>query len=148
MVLAGRDKRTVALIENDDLLREAIGLALDKERYEIVGYARADAALESFKGSTLPDVIVLDLRLPGMDGRMFRAAQRAQPRLRAIPVVVVSTMPESVRAIEADVHLAKPVGKEQLEAAKGQQGQKKITIDVFLVTPENAGKYYFPDSVF
>ena len=40
------------------------------------------------------------------------------------------------------------ITKDQLEAAKGQQGQKKITIDVFLVTPENASKYYFPDSVF
>ena len=40
------------------------------------------------------------------------------------------------------------ITKEQLEAAKSQQGQKKITIDVFLVTPENASKYYFPDSVF
>jgi len=38
--------------------------------------------------------------------------------------------------------------KEQLSQADGQQGQKKITIDVFLVTPENAAKYYFPDSVF
>jgi ribose transport system substrate-binding protein len=40
------------------------------------------------------------------------------------------------------------ITKEQLEEASKQQGQKKITIDVFLVTPENASKYYFPDSVF
>jgi ribose transport system substrate-binding protein len=40
------------------------------------------------------------------------------------------------------------ITKEQLEQAGAQQGPKKITIDVFLVTPENASKYYFPDSVF
>lgn len=40
------------------------------------------------------------------------------------------------------------ITKAQLDQAKGQQGEKKITIDVFLVTPENASKYYFPDSVF
>jgi ribose transport system substrate-binding protein len=40
------------------------------------------------------------------------------------------------------------ITKEQLETAAAQQGQKKITIDVFLITPENAEKYYFPDSVF
>jgi ribose transport system substrate-binding protein len=40
------------------------------------------------------------------------------------------------------------ITKEQLEEAAKQQGQKKITIDVFLITPENASKYYFPDSVF
>jgi ribose transport system substrate-binding protein len=40
------------------------------------------------------------------------------------------------------------IAKEQLEQAAAQQGQKKVTIDVFLITPENASKYYFPDSVF
>jgi ribose transport system substrate-binding protein len=40
------------------------------------------------------------------------------------------------------------ITKEQLEQADTQQGQKKITIDVFLVTPENANKYYFPESVY
>jgi ribose transport system substrate-binding protein len=40
------------------------------------------------------------------------------------------------------------ITKEQLEEAAKQQGHKKITIDVFLITPENAATYYFPDSVF
>jgi ribose transport system substrate-binding protein len=40
------------------------------------------------------------------------------------------------------------IAKEQLEQAAAQQGQKKVTIDVFMITPENASKYYFPDSVF
>jgi ribose transport system substrate-binding protein len=40
------------------------------------------------------------------------------------------------------------ITKEQLDEAAKQQGQKKVTIDVFLVTPENASKYYFPESVF
>jgi len=40
------------------------------------------------------------------------------------------------------------ITKEQLDQAAKQQGQKKVTIDVFLVTPENASKYYFPESVF
>jgi hypothetical protein len=40
------------------------------------------------------------------------------------------------------------ITKEQLEAANASQGQKKITIDVSLITPENASKFYFPDSVF
>ncbi len=40
------------------------------------------------------------------------------------------------------------ITREQLEAAKQQQGQKQITLDVYLVTPENAEKYYFPDSAY
>jgi len=40
------------------------------------------------------------------------------------------------------------ITREQLDQAAAQQDKKKITIDVFLITPENAGRYYFPDSVF
>jgi ribose transport system substrate-binding protein len=40
------------------------------------------------------------------------------------------------------------ITREQLDAAAAQSGQKKITIDVFLITPDNAEKYYFPESVF
>ena len=39
--------------------------------------------------------------------------------------------------------------RQQLEAVKAQeQGQKSLTLDVHLITPENAEKYYFPDSVY
>jgi ribose transport system substrate-binding protein len=40
------------------------------------------------------------------------------------------------------------ITREQLDQAAAQQGKKKISIDVFVITPENAMKYYFPDSVF
>jgi ribose transport system substrate-binding protein len=40
------------------------------------------------------------------------------------------------------------ITEEQLGLAAAQSGQKKLTIDVFLITPENAAKYYFPESVF
>jgi ribose transport system substrate-binding protein len=47
-------------------------------------------------------------------------------------------------------HIPEHLGitKEQLEQADAQQGFNKVTIDVFMITPENAGTYYFPDSVF
>jgi ribose transport system substrate-binding protein len=40
------------------------------------------------------------------------------------------------------------ITREQIEKAGAAQGQKKIDIDVILITPENASKFYFPDSVF
>jgi len=40
------------------------------------------------------------------------------------------------------------VTKEMLEEAKKQEGQKQVTLPVILITPENAGKFYFPESVF
>jgi ribose transport system substrate-binding protein len=40
------------------------------------------------------------------------------------------------------------ITKQQLEAADKQEGQKKLTIDVFIISPDNASKYYFPDSIY
>src|SRR5690606_17136740 len=40
------------------------------------------------------------------------------------------------------------VTKEMIEAAKGQEGQKQVTLPVILITPENASEFYFPGSVF
>jgi ribose transport system substrate-binding protein len=40
------------------------------------------------------------------------------------------------------------ITKDQLEQTDKQTGQKKITIDGFIINPENASKYYFPDSVY
>lgn len=40
------------------------------------------------------------------------------------------------------------ITREQLESADKQDGQKKISIDVFIISPENAGKFYFPESVY
>jgi ribose transport system substrate-binding protein len=52
----------------------------------------------------------------------------------------------SAAAGKSPEHLG--ITKDQLESADKQEGQKKITLDVFLITPENAVKFYFPDSVF
>ncbi len=40
------------------------------------------------------------------------------------------------------------IGKDELEKVEKQDGPKKVVIDVFVITPENAAKFYFPDSVY
>ena len=52
----------------------------------------------------------------------------------------------SAAAEDMPEHLG--VTKEMLEEAKTQEGQKQVTLPVILITPENASKFYFPESVF
>ena len=49
---------------------------------------------------------------------------------------------------KADIPDHVGVSQEQLDSAKGQDGQKQVTLEVKLVTPENASEFYFPESVF
>lgn len=50
----------------------------------------AAAALDRLQALPLPDVILVDLVMPGMSGRELVAAMQSQPRLRELPVVLVS----------------------------------------------------------
>ena len=65
--------------------------------------------LKSLAEQSLPDLILLDLMMPNMNGWQFREAQLRDPRLAAIPVVVLSATGERSRPIDAARILRKPV---------------------------------------
>lgn len=61
--------------------------------------------------------ILLDLMMPGMDGRTFRRAQRADPRMAEIPVVIVSgdpTLSDAARQLGVTNFLRKPIDPVEL----------------------------------
>jgi CheY-like chemotaxis protein len=71
-----------------------------------------------YAGATTPDLILLDLNLPKMDGREVLAAVKADPQLRSIPVVVLTTSEaeeDVIRsyALHANAYVTKPVDFER-----------------------------------
>lgn len=86
---------TILLVEDDPDIRETLTEILHCERYDVLtaGHGREGmAVLASLR--ELPDLILLDLRMPVMDGREFRLELRAHPEWSAIPVVVYSGTPD------------------------------------------------------
>jgi signal transduction histidine kinase/CheY-like chemotaxis protein len=71
-----------------------------------------------------PDVIVLDIRLPGLDGWQVMAALRERPTTAAVPVVVVTVVDDRARgaALGADAYLVKPVSRDDLLDALDRLG--------------------------
>ena len=71
-----------------------------------------------------PVAVVLDIRLPRMDGWDVIAALRADPETAAVPVVVVSMLDERAKGLSlgATEYLVKPVSREQLLAALARAG--------------------------
>ena len=72
-----------------------------------------------YAGSPRPDLVLLDLNLPGTDGRQVLAAIRRDPLLRTLPVIVLttSTLAEDVSRsydMRADSYMTKPVDMPQL----------------------------------
>jgi len=101
--------RRVLVVEDDADLREALVGLLVAEGHEVEGVGDGRAALESMRARR-PDVVVLDLMLPIMDGWEVLAVQRSEPGLAEIPVVVVSGNATPVAAAaHADLYLVKPL---------------------------------------
>jgi CheY-like chemotaxis protein len=80
------------IVDDDGDIREAIAEALSDLSYDVLEAANGEEALARLRDQqeTRPCVILLDIMMPVMDGWQFRDAQRNDPTLADIPVVVLS----------------------------------------------------------
>ena len=103
----------VVVVDDDEDLRDLVVQLLAVLGFESVGYADARAALSELRRpGRRPDVILLDLEMPGMTGWEFRREQLRDPVLARVPVAVTSGTDPG--AIEADAFLTKPYEIDEL----------------------------------
>jgi chemosensory pili system protein ChpA (sensor histidine kinase/response regulator) len=109
----------VLVVDDSDLLRSSMSRALRRHGHRVETAENGAVALRLLAVDPLPDVIVLDLTMPEMNGYEFRAAQCADPRLAGIPVVVASgEAPEQPTGVLAGTLLiAKPTTGDALSEA-------------------------------
>src|SRR5262245_10967205 len=82
--------KSVLIIEDDVSIRATMREALELLGYEAQVAQNGREALEILSKDYRPCLILLDLMMPVMDGWEFRRAQEQDPRLKDIPVIVVS----------------------------------------------------------
>jgi CheY-like chemotaxis protein len=80
----------ILVVEDDPSIREALCEALELEGYQAVGAEHGKAALDYLARSARPCLILLDLMMPVMDGRSFRAAMLEDEELAQVPVVAIT----------------------------------------------------------
>jgi CheY-like chemotaxis protein len=81
----------ILVIEDDQFIRELMREILEAEGYNVATATDGQDAIDQLKKTdVLPFLIMLDLMMPIKDGFTFRKEQQADPRLRGIPVVVLS----------------------------------------------------------
>ena len=111
----------ILLVEDDPGIREAMQMVLEDEGYRVVLAENGREALAVLRSGKRPDLIVLDLRMPVMDGWEFRTHQKADPKLAGIPLIAVSADGSAqAAAIDANAYLRKPLSAETLVAAIGR----------------------------
>jgi signal transduction histidine kinase len=107
---SGAAHERILLVEDDRSIREALRGILEDEGYAVTTADNGRRALEHLRSGEAPDLIVLDLRMPIMDGWEFRAMQKADPVLSAIPVLAISADGSAkAAAIDAAAYLRKPL---------------------------------------
>jgi CheY-like chemotaxis protein len=90
VVASGSPAPEVLIVEDDIDIRDALSQILEEEGYSVSTAANGQEALDLLRSGPPPRLILLDLMMPVMNGWQFRAAQREDPALAAIPVVVIS----------------------------------------------------------
>ena len=102
---------TVFIVDDDREVRERLRTLLQLDGYKVKTARDGQHALDQLRGGLRPCIILLDLTMPGMDGRHFRTEQLRDPELARIPVVVFSTHPdpqENAASLDAAAYLRKP----------------------------------------
>jgi nitrogen regulation protein NR(I) len=90
---------TILIIDDDDQLRASFKKLLAAEKYQVVDAASGEAGLDRLAHGLAPDLIVLDIRLPGISGiETFRKIHRLDPKL---PVIIMTAYGTTETAIEA-----------------------------------------------
>lgn len=110
----------ILLVEDEDALREIVTFNLQKAGHTIVGIDNANDALMILE-DFLPDLILLDIMLPGLKGDQFLSLIRANAKLAGISVIVISAKSSeedivSVLEAGADDYLTKPFSMKILVA--------------------------------
>jgi DNA-binding response OmpR family regulator len=106
----GADRR-ILIVEDHPTMREAMRLVLEGEGFAIEEAADGEAALAAIHASP-PDLLFLDLNIPGTSGTGVLEAVRADPACVGVRVIVVTAAGEESRAealrLGADEYFTKP----------------------------------------
>jgi|GEM_PF-1718402 len=119
------DAPLALVVEDDDEAAALMGLQLEAEGFRVQTVNSAEAAL-ALTDNIVPDVITVDIVLPGMDGWDLIAKLRDVPQWEGIPIVVVSVTPDHRRgfSLGASLVLQKPIGRDVLSRGLARLGIK------------------------
>jgi len=113
-------KKHICLVEDEEDIREVVEYNIRKEGYTVTAVGSGEEALEAIK-SDVPDLVLLDLMLPGIDGLEVCRTLKKDNRTEQVPIIMVTAKGEEsdiVTGLElgADDYITKPFSPKVLVA--------------------------------
>jgi DNA-binding response OmpR family regulator len=109
-------------IEDEPEMIDLIELILDRRDFELVGAVGGREGLDAIQ-RLKPDLVLLDLMMPDVDGWEVYQQMKADPELRNIPVIIVTAKAQSIDKVlglhiaKVDAYVTKPFGPQELLAS-------------------------------
>ncbi len=110
----------ILVVEDNPTNMKLSTFLLETEEYEVLGAANAEIGV-AIAREALPDLILMDIQLPGMDGLQATALLKADEATKHIPVIALTALAmkgdeERIRAAGCDGYIAKPLDYKQFLA--------------------------------
>ncbi|WP_439137641.1 response regulator transcription factor [Roseicyclus sp.] len=123
----------ILLIEDEGNIREAIGFILSRAGWEVQGHGNGATAIEAVT-RTKPDMVILDIMLPGLSGFEILRALRDGAQTARLPVLMLTAKgqardQEAAFEMGADAYLTKPFSNADLLATVARLAQTRATGD-------------------
>jgi two-component system response regulator VicR len=113
------EKRRILCIEDEPEMIDLIRLILERKGFEVLGAVGGEEGLDAIRREK-PDLILLDLMMPDVDGWEVYRQMKADEELQKIPVVVVTAKAQSIDKVlglhiaKVDDYITKPFGPSDL----------------------------------
>lgn len=113
------EKKRILCIEDEAEMIDLTRLVLEREGFEVLGAVGGSRGLEIMKNEK-PDLVLLDLMMPDIDGWEVYRRMKADEDLASIPVIVVTAKAQSIDKVlglqvaKVDDYITKPFGPKEL----------------------------------
>lgn len=113
------DRKKVVCIEDEQEMIELVKLILGRKKFDVVGAVGGQEGLEKI-AEIKPDLVLLDLMMPEMDGWEVYQKMKASEKMRDIPVIVVTAKAQSIDRVlglhiaRVNDYITKPFGPQEL----------------------------------
>jgi DNA-binding response OmpR family regulator len=113
------NERTVVCIEDELEMIELVKLILGRHNFRVIGAVGGQQGLDKI-AEVNPDLVLLDLMMPEMDGWEVYQKMKASEHMRDIPVIVVTAKAQSIDRVlglhiaRVDDYITKPFGPQEL----------------------------------
>ncbi len=109
----------IMVVDDEPDVRNVVARLLKRRGYEVEVCESAEEAIEKLRSGERPDLLLMDLMMPGMSGIDACRLIKSDPELKDIPVVILTVMAEPETKEEsasagADAHVDKPINTQKL----------------------------------